>query len=183
MFKAVTRLIHAVCLITLAALAVAAQDFAVKPGRGIGKVELGMSRRAVHDALGKPGGAYRMSGALTGEYWQAHTGNDVRIVYRAGKVVQIKITSPRFSTPEGLTTESSLADVRRHYRRLRKTRHFVHGSGGGGLIEYYDAVREGISFEFVSRASETLDFKPYAIVVHQPGRRVVPENDEDLVRY
>ncbi len=182
MFKALTRLIHAGCLIALATLAVAAQDFAIKPGRSIGKIELGASRRAVHDALGKPGGSYRMSGGLSGEYWSANTGNDVRIIYRAGKVVQIKITSQSFSTPEGLTTASSLADVRRSYRRLRKTLHFVRGSGGG-FIEYYDAVREGISFEFVALSSDTDNFKPYAIIIHQPGRRVIPENDENLVRH
>jgi hypothetical protein len=182
MLKATLRLIIVGCLVTLAALAASAQDFAIKPGRSIGKIELGMSRRSVHDALGKPGGSYRMSGRLTGEYWAANTGNDVRIVYRAGKVVQIKITSQSFSTPGGLTTASSLADVRRSYKRLRTTRHFVHGSGGG-FIEYHDAIREGISFEFVALSSDTNDFKPYAIVVYQPGRRVIPENDEELAGY
>ncbi|MBD0327696.1 MAG: hypothetical protein ICV68_14760 [Pyrinomonadaceae bacterium] len=180
MLQATTRLIIVSCLVVLAALAVSAQDFAIKPGRSIGKIELGMSRRAVHNALGQPGGSYRMSGRLTGEYWAANTGNDVRIVYRAGRVIQIKITSPSFTTPEGLTTASSLADVRRSYSRLRKTRHFVR-NGGGGLIDYYDAIREGISFEFVSLTFESQDFKPYAIIVHQPGRRVIPENGEDLV--
>jgi hypothetical protein len=180
MLKATVRLIIVGCLVTLAALAASAQDFAIKPGRSIGKIELGMSRQSVHDALGKPGGSYRMSGRLMGEYWSANTGNDVRIIYRAGKVIQIKVTSQSFFTPEGLTTASPLATVRRSYKRLRKTRHFVRNSGGG-LIEYYDAIREGISFEFVSLTFEAQDFKPYAIIVHQSGRRVIPESVEDLV--
>ena len=92
----------------------------------------------------------------------------------------MKVTSPSFSTPEGLTTNSTLAEVQKHHGNLRKTRHFVHGSGGG-LIDYYDDVRRGIAFEFTSVASETPDFKPYAIVVHRPGKLVIPENDEETV--
>ena len=163
------------------AVPVAAQDFKIEPGRKIGKVGLGMTRTAVHQTLGKPAATYGMSGGkLTGDVWMANTGNDVRVVYSAGKVIQVKVTSPSFSTPQGLTTNSALAEVQKHHGNLRKTRHFVHGSGGG-LIDYYDDVRRGIAFEFTSVASETPDFKPYAIVVHRPGKPVIPESDEEPV--
>lgn len=169
------------CLLLMIALPVAAQDFKIEPGRRIGKIELGMTRPMVHKALGKPAATYRMSGGKrTGDVWMANTGNDVRIVYRAGKVIQVKVTSSSFSTPVGLTTNSSLAEVQKHHGNLRKTRHFVHNSGGV-LIDYYDDVRRGIAFEFTSVDSETQDFKPYAIVVHRPGQRVIPETGEELV--
>ena len=181
MFKMIRNLILASCFLCMLAMPVAsAQDFKIEPGRSVGKIELGMSRPIVHKTLGKPSATYRMAGKLTGDVWMANTGNDVRIVYMNGKVIQIKVTSQSFSTPVGLTTSSSLAEVQKQYPNLRKTRHFVHGSGGG-LIDYYDDVRRGIAFEFTSVASETPDFKPYAIVVHRPGKLIIPETDEEPV--
>ena len=176
----ICKLILAGCFLCMIALPLAAQDFKIEPGRSIGKIELGMTRPVVHKTLGKPAATYRMAGKLTGDVWMANTGNDVRIVYMNGRVIQIKVTSQSFSTPAGLTTNSSLSEVQKHHGNLRKTRHFVHGSGGG-LIDYYDDVRRGIAFEFTSVASTTPDFKPYAIVVHRPGKPVIPENDEEPV--
>lgn len=172
----------ALCLLFSVAISVAAQDFKIEPGRKIGKIDLGASRAVVHKTLGKPSTNYRAPGGLTGEVWMATTGNDARLVYREGRVIQIKVTSAKFATPEGLTTDSSLEEVQKHYKNLVKTRRFVHGSGGG-LIEYYDDVRRGIAFEFTSVDSETPNFKPYAIVVHRPGQRVMPENDEEQIVY
>jgi hypothetical protein len=170
------------CLLLLipSSSAATVQNFKLEPGRRAGKIELGISRQEAHKILGQPSATYHMQGKLTGEVWMANTGNDVRIVYRDGQVAQVKVTSTRFNTPEGLTTESPLAKVQKHYTKLSRSRHFVHGSGGG-LIDYYDDVQRGIAFEFTSVASETPDFKPYAIVVHRPGQRVIPENDEESV--
>ena len=182
MFKMIRRLTLSSCFLLLVAISVAAQDFKIEPGRKIGKIELGASRQVVHKILGKPSATYRAPGRLAGEVWMATTGNDVRIVYRGGRVIQIKATSSSFATPEGLTTNSSLAEVQKHYGNLNQTRHFVHGSGGG-LIDYYDDVRRGIAFEFTALDSETPSFKLYAIVVHRAGQRVMPENDEEQIIY
>jgi hypothetical protein len=172
----------ACCLLFLIpASAATGQDFKIEPGHRAGKITLGITAEAVHQILGQPSATYRMQGKLTGDVWMANTGNDVRVVYRRGQVIQVKVTSASFKTPEGLNTESSLAEVQKHYRKLSKTRRFVHGSGGG-LIDYYDDVARGIAFEFTSVASETPDFKPYAIVVHSPRSRVIPENDEELAQ-
>lgn len=178
----IRKLLLASCVLFLFAASATAQDFKIEPGRKVGKVLLGATRQAVHQALGKPSTTYRAPGRLTGEVWMATTGNDVRVVYRGGRVIQIKVTSSSFTTPEGLTTESSLEDVQKHYRSLTRTRHFVHGSGGG-LIDYYDDVRRGIAFEFTAVDSETPNFKHYAIVVHRAGQRVMPETDEEEIVY
>jgi hypothetical protein len=179
-FKIARKLIWAGCISLLVASSVSAQEFRIEPGRRIGKVALGKARGAVHRMLGKPSATYRVGGGvLTGDVWMADTGNDVRVIYYRGVVIQIKVTSPRFSTSDELTTNSSLAEVKKKHPNLRKTRHFVHGSGGG-LIEYYDDVERGIAFEFTSVASETTNFKPYAIIVHRAGKPVIPENDEDV---
>ncbi|HEX8650662.1 MAG TPA: hypothetical protein VF708_07460 [Pyrinomonadaceae bacterium] len=159
-----------------------AQNFRIEPGRSAGKIKLGISRQEVHKTLGQPSATYSMEGKLTGDTWMANTGNDVRVIYRGGQVIQVKVTSASFKTPEGLTATSSLAEIQKHHTRLRKTRHFINDSGGV-MIDYYDDVRRGIAFEFASVDSETGEFKPYAIVVHRPGQRVIPENGEEPVRY
>lgn len=169
-------------LIICASSVATAQSFKIEPGRRAGKITLGVSRQEVHKILGQPSATYSMEGGLTADTWMANTGNDVRIIYRNGQVIQVKVTSASFKTTEGLTTASSLAEVQKHHTRLRKSSHFINDSGGV-MVEYYDDVRRGIAFEFTSLDSETREFKPYAIVVHLPGQRVIPENGEELVSY
>jgi hypothetical protein len=169
-------------LLILVSSVATAQNFKIEPGRSAGKIALGISRQEVHRILGQPSATYSMEGKLTADTWMANTGNDVRIVYRNGRVIQVKVTSASFKTPEGLTTASSLAEVQKYHTRLRKSRHFINDSGGV-MVEYYDDVRRGIAFEFVALDSETGEFKPYAIVVHLPGQSVIPENGEEPVSY
>jgi hypothetical protein len=153
------------------------QDDAIVPGHRIGKVALNFHRQSVHKLLGKPMGTYQLPHNLIGDYWQGNSGHTVRVFYQADKVIQVSITSPSFSTAEGLTVKSSLEDVQSHYKKLNKLSYFVHGSGGG-LIDYYDDVKQGIAFEFTSQAMEPVKFIPYAIIVHRSGQKVIAESDE-----
>src|ERR1044072_5297345 len=117
-------------LLLISATAVAtAQNFKIEPGHSAGKIALGISRQEVHRILGQPSATYSLQGKLTGDVWMANTGNDVRIVYRNGHVIQVKVTSASFKMPQGLTTASSLAEVQKQHPKLRKSSHFVHGSG------------------------------------------------------
>ncbi len=149
----------------------------IEPGRRVGQIKIGAAREAVHRTLGKPDGAYRVANGIAGEYWSSETGNQLRIFYQGGKVVQISVQSAQFSTSEGITTGSSLDEVRQRHPTLKKFSHDVSGSGGG-LIDYYDDVQQGIAFEFTTPNSPQTEFKHYAIIVHQPGRRVIADADE-----
>jgi hypothetical protein len=175
--KMFRRLMIASCLMLLFVAGATAQgDYDIVPGRRIGKIEIGMSRQAAHGALGKPTGAYRLSRGYQGEYWISASDNTLRVIYdQAGRVYQVSVTSPRFTTPEGLTTESSLGDIRSHYRNL-KALHFTARAD----IDYYDAVRQGIAFEFTQRydAHSPQAMRLYAILIHRQGSSVLPEPDE-----
>lgn len=154
-----------------------AQDYDIVPGRRIGKIEVGMSRQAVHNVLGQPTGAYRMRAkGYRGEYWVSSSDNTLRVIYDvAGRVYQVSVTSARFTTPEGLTTESSLTDIKSHYRNLKVLRFTARAD-----IDYYDAVRQGITFEFTQRfdAHSPQAMRLYAILIHRQGSSVLPEPDE-----
>ncbi len=154
-----------------------AQDYVIEPGRRIGKVQIGADRQAVHSLLRQPQGTYAVRKGLKGDYWSSGK-DDLRIFYENDKVVQISVTSSRFSTPEGLSTGNSLAEVQRKDEGLRKYHYFAHGSGGV-LIDYYDDVGRGVAFEFTANASaEKRKYEPYAILVHRPGHPVIADADE-----
>lgn len=168
------------CLALLFAVSTAAQDNDIVPGERIGKIEIGMSRQAVRSTLGNPAGTYSLRArGFKGEYWiSSDNSNTLRVIYDgAGSVYQVSVTSTRFTTPEGLTTQSSLADVRSHYRNLRVLRYAARGN-----IDYYDAVRQGIAFEFTERydAHTAQAMRLYAILIHKRGGSVMPEPDERL---
>jgi hypothetical protein len=175
--KMFRRLMFASCLTLLCVASVAAQDYDIVPGRRIGKIDVGMSRQAVHSVLGQPSGAYRMRAkGYNGEYWISASDNTLRVIFDgAGRVYQVSVTSPRFTTPEGLTTGSSLGDIKSHYRNL-KVLHFTARAD----IDYYDAVRQGITFEFTQRydAHPAQAMRLYAILIHRQGGSVLPEPDE-----
>ncbi len=107
-------------------------------------------------------------------------GKSLHIGYSAGKVFQIEATSNSFSTPEGLTTQSSLAEVRKFYGNLRRTSYFRDNTNGT-VVNYYEATGRGITFTFVNLDSTTEpdNFKLYAIIVHAPGRRAVTADEGD----
>lgn len=155
----------------------AAQDYDIVPGSRIGKIEIGMSRQAVHNVLGNPTGAYRMRPrGYRGEYWISSSENTLRVIYDVGgNVYQVSVTSQSFKTPEGLTTQSSLADIKSHYRNLKVLRFTARGD-----IDYYDAVRQGVAFEFTERydAHSAQAMRLYAILIHKQGGSVLPEPDE-----
>lgn len=181
--KLIGRLTLACCLIFLTATAVvaAAEGHAIEPGSRIGKIRLGMTRPQVHATLGQPDGIYSLPGGVPGDYWSSSSnGEFLHISYSAGKVFQIEVTSSSFSTPEGLTTQSSLAEVRKVYGRLRRTSYFRDNTNGTA-VNYYEAVARGITFTFVNLDSTTEpdNFKLYAIIVHAPGRRAVTADDSD----
>ena len=162
---------------TAPVIAYQSQDYVIIPGDKIGKVVLHLNRQAVHKLLGKPTGTYPLLQNYVGDYWQSSSGKTVRVFYEADRVIQISVTSPAFSTGEGLTVKNNLEDIQKHYGNLQKFSYFVHGSGGG-LIDYHDAVQDGIAFVFTSPDREPVDFTLYAIIVHRAGEKVMPEPDE-----
>jgi hypothetical protein len=175
--KMFRKLLIAACLTLLFVAGVAAQDYDIVPGSRIGKIEIGMSRQAVHSTLGQPGGVYRMRArGYRGEYWTSSSDNTLRVIYDvAGRVYQVSVTSTRFTTSEGLTTQSSLSDIKSHYKNL-KALHFTARAD----IDYYDAIRQGIAFEFTQRydAHSSQAMRLYAILIHKSGSSVMPEPDE-----
>ncbi|MDQ3820116.1 MAG: hypothetical protein M3362_20895 [Acidobacteriota bacterium] len=174
-----TKFVGAFCLALLFAVSASAQEYEIVPGQRIGSIELGMTRKAVHAKLGNPSGTYSLRGrGYRGDYWfSSDNSNTLRVFYNgAGRVFQISVTSARFTTPEGLNTRSSLADIRRSYKNLKVLRM----SARGDIDYYYDPSR-GIAFELTDHMdahSARLTMQLYAILVFRPGSSPQSEPDE-----
>lgn len=175
------RLVAKTCLVLLLfCVQATAQQYSIVPGRSIGLIEIGMSRQTVHSKLGSPSGTYSLPGrGYRGDYWFSRdNSNTLRIFYdKNGRVYQISATSASFSMPEGITTNSSLDEVKRRYPGLEVLRMTKRGN-----IDYYYERRKGIGFEFTERLEDNGSImRMYAILVFRRGSRPQPEPDE-LVR-
>ncbi|HEX8890270.1 MAG TPA: hypothetical protein VF779_14020 [Pyrinomonadaceae bacterium] len=177
MERVIGKLIVACCLALMFVASVAAQENEVVPGKRIGWIEIGMSRQMVLGKLGQPSGTYSLARRGRGDYWfSSDNSNTLRVFYNAaGRVSQISVTSPSFKTPEGLSTRSGLADIRRAYKNLK-----VLKVSAKGDIDYYYDSRQGIAFEITDQmdAHSSLAMRPYALLVFKPGMSPQPEPDE-----
>lgn len=176
----ISRSILFFCLNVLFCSPLCAQDFVVEPGRRVGKIEIGASRDAVHRLLGKPAKMFSTHKKLVVDSWSNNkTGNQLEVIYQAGNVVQIKVSSPRFSTPDGVSTNSSLAEVRRAYSPLKKTTYFYNEESGRGL-DYLEDPQRGVTFVFASPSTDPPEtLKAWVIIVHRPGSRAIPVEIKD----
>ncbi|PYS52504.1 MAG: hypothetical protein DMF68_01375 [Acidobacteria bacterium] len=178
--KIFTKFVVAFCLTLLFVASASAQEYDVVPGQRVGVVEIGRSRQTVHGKLGKPSGTYSIQGrGNRGDYWfSSDNSNTLRVFYdAAGSVYQISVTSPRFTTSEGLNSRSSLAEIRRSYGNLKVLRVSARGD-----IDYYYDPRKGVAFELTDQmdAHSSLVMKTYAVLVFRKGTSPQPEPDERL---
>ncbi len=167
----------------------------VLPGRGIGRVLLGMRQADVRGAVGKPQSTYYphlsvksgLPAALQGEYvqdeWLSPQGKyQLDVTYRRGCVVQIATTNPAYAAEGGISVGSTSASLRRRFPRL--TIHcyslVAPSTPPDEATSYYvDSVARGIGFEFgipdnTSFADTVATTKPDALLVHPAGTPVLP---------
>lgn len=171
------------CLSVKAAADDSASEFTILPGKGIGEIRLGMNRVQITETMGKRDGKYSLPSGIKVEYaeWKdPDKTSTIRVFFnRAGKAVQFAFEADRPSTADGITTHSSLEEVKEKYPNVRRLQYQTKGS----QLNYYDDIKKGIAFEFKQiqvngESKQTL----YAILVHRPGRRLISGSDEQPLR-
>lgn len=167
--------------LALAPLPVHASGKIIQPGRSIGAVILGESRSAVQKSLGKPNKTSSRKGGIVEARWNSHfktpagLRNYISVMFKRGKVAQIKVTSPAFTTPQGYSTATALSVWKQTYGRMRNVWYSYDGPPVSYRATYYDSIREGIAFVQNSN-SDWEDSEPAdAIIVHWPSQNVIPE--------
>lgn len=170
------------CNCALTRAAGAENNTLATPGVAIGPVKLGMTAKQVHQAVGNFDTTYTLPDGIKVERadWKEKglTRVMMKVFYgKDGRVLQI--TSPVSSTytKSGVTLKSNVGDI--------STRHFpiklTEFRAVNGRVDYYDAIADGIAFEF-RRLDEDMVRKMYAIVVHKAGKPVLSDQDEKRLK-
>jgi hypothetical protein len=159
----------------------------INPGVGVGALRLGDTReRALELFPKKPNydAEYNYDQrfgpcAFTEIHWldSAHLGRWGAFIYiKEEHIFQIAIDTPRYSTPQGITSDSSPDDVRAHYSQLQAYALLHSGTkinGGRDLIYWVDR-QKGIAFEFYYDRS--VDARRVGrISVFEPGTAFQPQ--------
>jgi hypothetical protein len=156
-----------------------ASEYTILPGLGIGPVKLGMNRIQITETMGKRDGKYSLPSGIKVEYaeWKdPNKTSTIRVFFSpSGKAVQFAFEADKPCTADGITTNSSLEEVTKKYPAVKRVKYRAKAS----YIDYYDDIKKGIAFEFAGAAvGGECKKQLYAILVHLPGKRVIPEFDE-----
>lgn len=179
--SAVTNTPSAAPIDTTATETTSAQDtpdslYLIIPGESIGQVQIGATAERVNSILNKPdSGDAAMGKALF--FWlskSANTPNHMVAVYFARNMGvgnenlltrQVLVTSPRFTTSDGISTGSTMAEIRQQYTPLKPLGYYP--GKQQERVYIYDAAEQGIAFE-ITEADSTCT----AIAVHKKGESI-----------
>ncbi len=175
--SAVRRLAPLCLLCTFAALpspACRAQSDII-PGHSAYKFRLGMTLAQAKAAAARhPDDVRHQKGGITVLDWDDGT----LVLVRGGRVFQIEVANDNEATSDGLHGGDTLARVQMRYAPLRHTSYTEHSaSKRTEPVDIYDAVNKGVAFEFAPSHGAGGSVVLESIIVHVPGRPVVPEAD------
>lgn len=178
------------CTAAFLAAPARAADPVTLPGRGVGRIFLGMQRDDVIRSLGNPYATFyprvgkssglprSAQGAYVEDEWMSANGRyELQVVYRRGRVAQIRTDNPQFAAADNLSVQSPMADARRHFPGMTAHAYLI---GEDDAVTYYaDSVKDGIAFEFATQddialADDIAVTKPLALIVHEAGSPVLP---------
>lgn len=134
-----------------------------------------MSREQVREMLGAPDlSTDEKYGLIPRDNWLSGK-HMLTVYYRDGRTFQIGLTSPRFKTADGISTQTSLARIKRKYKNIRE-RSWVDTKDDTKII-HYDSVENGIAFGRTAPDSPNRSYRFYSIVIHPPGVPLLLEGD------
>ena len=160
------------------------------PGRGVGRIFLGMQRADVTRSLSKPRATYyprigkgtslpsALHGAyVTDEWVSKNRAYSLQVTYRRDRVVQIRTDNPKFFAANAVSTNATFAEIRRRFPEM--TVHSYLLTDADAVTFYADSVSRGIAFETETQddlalADQVAAVKPLALIVHEPGVPVLP---------
>lgn len=129
-------------------------DWEIIPGKRIGNTALGDDPEMLLQRLGKPDA----SDAAMGKAWLVWDGansNNTLAVFTTyadstmmrKAIRQIRVTSPRFQTADGIRTGTKFPEIRRAFPELKASENTFPEAA-----PRYDVVSRGISFEFSGKS-------------------------------
>ena len=163
----------------------------ISPGVGIGRVLLGQRLDEVHASLGAPKLSDAAMGGRVWEIWRSGTAFDgkrqngpeeLEIYFTRERsdlggpslVRQIRVSSPFFRTPSGVSIRSSFSEISESFPNLRIDEELTYALSGGRNEKEFEMFVDrtrGIAFEFRNGASADPTVPGYCRAIHifRPG--------------
>jgi hypothetical protein len=163
----------------------------ISPGVGIGRVLLGQRLDEVHANLGAPKLSDAAMGGRLWEIWRSGSAFDgkrqngpeeLQIYFTRERsdlggpslVRQIRVSSPFFRTPSGVSVRSSFSEILESFPNLRIDEELTYALSGGRNEKEFEMFVDrtrGIAFEFRNGASADPTVPGYCRAIHifRPG--------------
>lgn len=160
------------------------ERFLVVAGRSIGEIALGDDMEEVGKKLGRPNAGDAAMGKAWGIWYSddstANHRNEIAVYssyrdtsMRVKDVKQIRITSNKFKTKDGLATGSTLEDAKLKFPTIEKLSAYLNEDKD--TVTVYDARKDGIGFEFLKGKSISLTVHQVNIPVNATYLTLHPE--------
>lgn len=160
------------------------ERFLVVAGRSVGEIALGEDMEEVGRKLGRPNAGDAAMGKAWGIWYSndstAKHRNEIAVYssyrdtsMRVKDVKQIRITSNKFKTKDGLTTGSTLEDAKLKFPTIEKLSAYLNEDKD--TVTVYDAKKDGIGFEFLKGKSISLTVHQVNIPVNATYLTLHPE--------
>jgi hypothetical protein len=160
------------------------ERFLVVAGRSVGEIALGEDMEEVGRKLGRPNAGDAAMGKAWGIWYSddstAKHRNEIAVYssyrdtsMRIKDVKQIRITSNRFKTKDGLATGSTLEDAKLKFPTIEKLSAYLNEDKD--TVTVYDAKKDGIGFEFLKGKSISLTVHQVNIPVNATYLTLHPE--------
>jgi hypothetical protein len=158
--------------------------FLVVAGRSVGEIALGEDMEQLGKKLGRPNAGDAAMGKAWGIWYSddstAKHRNEIAVYssYRdtsmqVKDVKQIRITSNKFKTKDGLATGSTLEGTKLKFPTIERLSAYLNEEKDTVLV--YDAKKDGIGFEFLKGKSISLTVHPVNIPVNATYLTLHPE--------
>lgn len=167
----------------------------ILPGKGIGKLRLGMAVAEAVRLRGKPQNTERV-GLSTSKnpkptptdyqellWWEGGSADDpeswLMALVRRERIVQLAAMGEGYVLPTGLTSGSALEKIRRTYPKLTVRAGYFGSEDEPGYVGYFfDSVQQGVAFthgtqDDISTYNSLPTLTPESIVVHPAGKPVL----------
>lgn len=153
------------------------KEILIRPGKSVGNFSLGQDMQSVAKILGEPDAGDAAMGKAWGIWYDKgskDSKNEEIAIYSAYSdstmiakaIKQIRVTSGKFKTTEGLGTGSNLSGFRSAYTDLKLTGRFLN-IALGDTIMLYDSKSKGICIEAIRDISVAINVHPIGIDVNE----------------
>jgi len=151
------------------------EDFVVEKGVRVGPIALDATPADIQGILGAPGRVSPRGPGVVEQAWWTEELGEIRVVFVAERAAQILVTSPKFTTTEGVSPGDTLeAFAQKYTLSVSMLKSYAEHDQDGNLCPvFYCKTEEGLGIKLLPRKSDKPDIA--ALIVSGSGRDIFPQ--------